>query len=149
MRTCGFRISRPARRGCRRRSPTRDRQSRLDIAANAADREFWKPHIDDLLHPRPFRGLIYPYKPRDGRVRWFKISGQPLFAQGGVFLGYRGVGTDVTAEREAHDRLERQNLHFTAALSNMDRGISMFDAEQRLIVWNERYIEIYASPRMR
>jgi len=50
-------------------------KSRLDIAANAADRAFWQAHIDDLLARRPFRDLVYPYSHRDGSVRWFKISG--------------------------------------------------------------------------
>src|SRR5215210_9533061 len=109
-------------------------KSRLDIAANAADRAFWQAHIDDLLARRPFRDLVYPYSHRDGSVRWFKISGQPRFAADGAFLGYRGVGCDVTAERATQERLAathaalqkinrelaRHNLRFDTALNNMD-----------------------------
>jgi diguanylate cyclase (GGDEF)-like protein len=43
--------------------------------------------------------------------------------------------------REAE--LEEQNLRFQAALRNMSQGLSMFDAEQRLIVCNGRYAEMY------
>jgi PAS domain S-box-containing protein len=132
-------------------------KSRLDIAANAADREFWQPHIDDLLARRPFRDLVYPYSHSDGRVRWFKISGQPQFGADGIFLGYRGVGSDITAGRETQERLAathaalqkinaelaRHNLRFDAALNNMSRGLCMFDGERRLIVCNKRY-EMYA-----
>jgi diguanylate cyclase (GGDEF)-like protein len=38
------------------------------------------------------------------------------------------------------------NLRFDAALSNMAQGISMFDRELRLVVWNARYAEIYRLP---
>ena len=132
-------------------------KSRLDIAANAADRAFWQAHIDDLLARRPFRDLVYPYSHRDGSVRWFKISGQPRFAADGAFLGYRGVGCDVTAERETQERLAathaalqkinrelaRHNLRFDTALNNMTHGLCMFDGERRLIVCNTRYAEMY------
>ncbi|HEX8164620.1 MAG TPA: PAS-domain containing protein, partial [Beijerinckiaceae bacterium] len=135
-------------------------KSRLDIAANAENRAFWQPHIDDLLARRPFRDFVYPYNHRDGRIRWFRISGQPRFGADGAFLGYRGVGTDVTAERETRDRLAathaalqkingelaRHNLRFDTALNNMTHGLCMFDGERRLIVCNRRYAEMYGLP---
>ena len=43
-------------------------------------------------------------------------------------------------------RLERINMHFNAALSNMTQGLCMFDGEKRLVVWNERYAQLYQLP---
>lgn len=43
-------------------------------------------------------------------------------------------------------KLERLNTWFETALNNMVRGLSMFDADQRLIVCNESYREMYALP---
>jgi diguanylate cyclase (GGDEF)-like protein len=40
-------------------------------------------------------------------------------------------------------RLERINMHFDAALSNMTQGLCMFDGDRRLVVWNERYAQLY------
>ena len=40
--------------------------------------------------------------------------------------------------------LRTQNAILDAALSNMLQGLAMFDAEQRLIVCNKRYAEMYA-----
>jgi diguanylate cyclase (GGDEF)-like protein len=40
--------------------------------------------------------------------------------------------------------LKTQNAILDAALSNMLQGLAMFDAEQRLIVCNRRYAEMYA-----
>jgi diguanylate cyclase (GGDEF)-like protein/PAS domain S-box-containing protein len=39
--------------------------------------------------------------------------------------------------------LRKTNARFDAALANMSTGLSMFDADGRLLVWNERYIELY------
>jgi diguanylate cyclase (GGDEF)-like protein len=42
--------------------------------------------------------------------------------------------------------LERQNFRFDTALNNMGHGLSMFDREQRLVVCNERYRQLYNLP---
>jgi PAS domain S-box-containing protein len=39
--------------------------------------------------------------------------------------------------------LRKTNTRFDAALANMPTGLSMFDADGRLMVCNERYIELY------
>ena len=47
---------------------------------------------------------------------------------------------------EQKKKLEQLNTWFDIALNNMVRGLSMFDAEQRLIVCNKSYREMYALP---
>ncbi len=39
--------------------------------------------------------------------------------------------------------LAEQNRRFNVALANMSQGLCMFDEEQRLVVCNDRYIEMY------
>jgi len=47
---------------------------------------------------------------------------------------------------ETLNNLEVQNLRFKAALDNMSQGLSLFDAEGRLVVCNRRYAEIFQLP---
>jgi diguanylate cyclase (GGDEF)-like protein len=47
---------------------------------------------------------------------------------------------------EQKKKLEQLNSWFDIALNNMVRGLSMFDAEQRLIVCNQSYRQMYALP---
>jgi diguanylate cyclase (GGDEF)-like protein len=47
---------------------------------------------------------------------------------------------------EQTKKLEDLNRRFDVALNNMGRGLSMFDAEARLIVCNQLYREIYGLP---
>jgi diguanylate cyclase (GGDEF)-like protein len=49
----------------------------------------------------------------------------------------------TAALREREAELRAQNLRFDAALKNMAHGLCMFDRDERLIVCNERYVEIY------
>lgn len=99
---------------------------------------------------RPFRELTYVYSHPDGAPRWFEISGRPCFSAEGAFVGYRGIGSDVSehhrtrdALREAHAELIEQNRRFDAALENMSQGLCLFDGKHRLQVWNRRYLDMF------
>lgn len=50
-------------------------------------------------------------------------------------------GEQMLAQKAAE--LEAINLRFDAALNNMSQGLCMFDAEQRIVVSNARYCDIY------
>ena len=72
----------------------------------------------------------------DGRD--IAISRQPM--RGG---GWVTTHEDVTERERLKERLEQQNEQLDAALNNMTQGLAMFDGEQRLVVCNERYAEMY------
>jgi len=42
--------------------------------------------------------------------------------------------------------IEETNLRFNTALENLTHGICMFDGDKRLVVWNERYANLYRLP---
>ena len=48
--------------------------------------------------------------------------------------------------REQEEKLQQRNLQFDTAINNMSQGLCFFDADHRLIVCNERYIEMYDLP---
>jgi len=135
-------------------------KSRYDIAANAQDKAFWQAHFETLERQETFRNLVYPYRHEDGRVQWLCISGKPFYDEDGTFKGYRGVGSDVTAEHEARQQLDRaldelrtanaalekQNILFETAIDTISQGLCMFDPDGRLIACNRRYGEMYSLP---
>lgn len=72
----------------------------------------------------------------DGRI--IAISHRPM-ADGGWVAIYE----DITERCRAEDAIKEQNRRFDAALANMSQGLLMFDADARLIVRNERILDIY------
>ena len=62
---------------------------------------------DQVEQYLPFRDFVYKCINGAGEVRYFSISGEPIFGPDRSFLGYRGVGRDVTQTRLA----EEQMLH--------------------------------------
>ncbi len=68
--------------------------------------------------------------------------GSILFA----FIAVAGVfGVCLVGAMSARIRqkLSDQNLQLDVALNNMNQGLCMFDAQNRLGVWNERYRDMY------
>ena len=40
-------------------------------------------------------------------------------------------------------KLIQQKLRLDVALNNMNQGLCMFDAQGRIVIWNERYRQLY------
>jgi diguanylate cyclase (GGDEF)-like protein/PAS domain S-box-containing protein len=47
------------------------------------------------------------------------------------------------ADRRRQAKLKEQNQRLDAALNNMNQGLCMFDAHNRLVIWNQRYVDMY------
>ena len=53
---------------------------------------------------------------------------------------------NVASLRQREAELERTNLQFAAALGNMSQGLEMYDADQRLAVFNRRCCDVVGVP---
>jgi diguanylate cyclase (GGDEF)-like protein/PAS domain S-box-containing protein len=84
----------------------------------------------------------------ESRISQYCQVGLALTAFALVVIGFAAARQmRLTAAMEALERsrhsLGQTNLRFNAALENMAHGLCMFDGEQRLIVCNKRYSEMY------
>jgi diguanylate cyclase (GGDEF)-like protein/PAS domain S-box-containing protein len=59
---------------------------------------------DHFKHRESFSNLVLPVEVQ-GRWRWWELSASPRYDENGVFMGFRGVGSDVTAQRESADKI--------------------------------------------
>ncbi len=92
--------------------------TRWEAYPNALTPEEWAAHRADLDARRPFYNLVVKVlDPDTGKVRAYSsLNGQPVFDDGGRFIGYRGTGQDITARKFAEDALARRTREL--ALSN-------------------------------
>jgi len=63
-------------------------------------------HRADLEGHRAFYGLVARRQQSDGSIRYVSISGEPRFDEHGSFLGFWGVGRDVTHEVQAEQAIQ-------------------------------------------
>ncbi len=60
--------------------------------------------------------------------------------------GWISIQDDVTKAQAQHKQLETQAMRFRAAVNNMSHGLSMFDADKRLVTCNETFMRLYQLP---
>ena len=126
---------------------------RRELGDPAMSDERWAVHEAELAARVPFRKFRWERIGLDGDRHFMSTNGDPVFDRNGVFSGYRGTGRDMTADVLAHARLTQANAdlelgrqQIEAVLTNITHGVCLFDAEERLLVWNRRYTEIYNLP---
>lgn len=93
-------------------------KTREELGAGDSDSDELKAHMDDLKAHRPFRNFTYTLRADDKSKKTVSISGKPVFDENGVFRGYRGSGTDITAEMEAQKKLEAAHNKLTNLANN-------------------------------
>jgi len=83
-----------------------------------------------LREYQPFRGAHLRFQHRDGNSIYCSIAGKPHFDLMDQFLGFRGVGSDITAAvqdaqvlREAKERAEVVNRAKSEFLANMSHEL--------------------------
>ncbi|MCX7371236.1 MAG: PAS domain-containing protein [Alphaproteobacteria bacterium] len=88
---------------------------------------------------------------RDGRPYWVRLNIQPLRDAAGRLAGYMSVQSEITGEREqrlAREAAARQaadaRAMLEAAVESLQDGFVLFDADDRLVICNRRYREMYA-----
>jgi hypothetical protein len=48
---------------------------------------------------QPFLDFVFTRTESDGWQRQFRVSGEPIFTNGARFVGYRGIGVEMTLRR--------------------------------------------------
>jgi PAS domain S-box-containing protein len=101
------------------------------------DPAFWSRHRATLAAQRPFRDLVLRWRDRSGRLRHFRTSGEPVTDRLGAFIGYRGVGKDVTAEVEAQEAVMVSAQRLRTLIEATPDPVVMKDVDGRWVVAND------------
>ncbi|HXF52967.1 MAG TPA: EAL domain-containing protein [Hyphomicrobiaceae bacterium] len=119
-----------------------------DLAGCAADAMMGKRMIGEVVKAPPgvselaVGDRIETTLPRaDGREVPVAVIRQPIKSASSSSEVF--VISDMTALREREAALRSQYQRFQNALANMAQGLAMFDREQRLIICNDRYAQMY------
>ena len=75
-----------------------------------------------------------------GRQRWWELSGTPKLDENGVFEGFRGVGSDVTEQRESADKIAQLARYdtLTGLPNRLMLSEAMADAMRYAEQWRTR-----------
>ncbi len=105
-------------------------KTRWDVESIAPDEAGWNQHREVLEAHAPFRDFEFSRSRADGVVFHYSISGEPMYDPVGTFLGYRGVGRDVTERLRAERALHESERRIRALLRRLT---ATQEAERRRI----------------
>lgn len=69
-----------------------------------AEGDVFEPLRRRMIARKPFRDMVMPVN-MGGERRWWSMTGKPVQDSSGRFIGYRGVGSDVTAVHRSRERI--------------------------------------------
>ncbi len=108
-----------------------------------ADKETWIDFRERLEARQPFREFQFDMQAESEAARHIKVSGVPNFNGEGERLGYRGTGTDISAQVKAETEAERARALLADAVEALAEGFAMFDPQDRLVLCNSKFREMY------
>jgi len=94
---------------------------------------------DKLKRRDSFSNMLVPVQ-INGENRWWELSASPKLDDNGAFHGFRGVGSDITEQRESADKIS--NLARFDTLTRLPNRLQLTDAARKAMQtadqWNSR-----------
>ena len=114
---------------------------RLESAASEEE-EQWAYFESCIAAREPFSDFRYRSRIGGSQELIYSTSGKPFFDHRGEFRGYRGSACDVTEEQRQTGPVYAHELIYSA-MALLDHGFILFDADDRMVICNERFREIF------
>lgn len=111
--------------------------SEQDQAAGLPEHILEKAEKDGIFHKKYWRQC------RDGKPFFADFTVEPLYEDDGTLYGYAVMVRDKSREIEAENRLNALTSNLDIALENMQQGLCLYDADERLVLFNRRAAEIF------
>jgi diguanylate cyclase (GGDEF)-like protein/PAS domain S-box-containing protein len=113
-------------------------------------------HYLDLIRPAIDEGRSFDSEYRivspEGELHWVHVVGEPVIDDNGQTILLRGTAIDITerkaqecAIRQARDEAAAARTTLVDAIEGLPEAFSLFDADDRLILCNGAYAEVYTN----
>jgi PAS domain S-box-containing protein len=84
----------------------------------------------NIASRRPFLDFVYSRSNDDGTMQYLQVSGEPMFDLASRFIGYRGIGMDVSERM----RPDQEQLRLRSVIDLITDGVCLVDrASMRVI----------------
>jgi PAS domain S-box-containing protein len=116
-----------------------------DFVAQPLAGEVEELERDLVKSGRAIRDHAENFPDASGRMRHFLTSKIPIFDGDGKVAQFVSVATDVTAIREMEAATRAAEARMRAAIESIPEGFAIFDEDDRLIVANRPYVEMFTG----
>jgi hemerythrin-like metal-binding protein/PAS domain S-box-containing protein len=105
-------------------------KTRDEVGAPGASADAYEQLLDDMKAHRPFRDFQHHRIKPNGERAYLSISGQPAVDENGLFIGFRGVGREISEQKlvereliESRDAARRANEAKSEFLASMSHEL--------------------------
>lgn len=88
----------------------------------------WEQHRARLERHESFSDFVFLRYNKAGELRYLSVSGEPLFDEKGKFIGYHGVGKDITERARDQKALEDSERRYRALFDVHPQPMWVVDA---------------------
>lgn len=85
---------------------------------------------------------------KDGKSFWAHVTIEKVLDEDGKFLGFAKITRDMSQFKADQDRMARATYNLDIALAHMPQGLCLFDANQKLILANRRFADLWRLPQL-
>jgi PAS domain S-box-containing protein len=109
-------------------------------------------HVSQLPLVRAMRGeeiideVMFIKNPQKQSGIWLNISGRPLKDDQGMIWGGLIIFRDITARKQAEERLGSTSLKFAALVCNQRNGILVENGKRRIQSVNQAFCDLFSIP---
>ncbi|MCZ6772585.1 MAG: PAS domain S-box protein, partial [Proteobacteria bacterium] len=122
-------------------------KTRIDLLGGVYDRNLWQDHLKTLREHKPFQNFEYPGAVDGVEPVWTRISGVPVFAEDGAFLGYRGTGSNITEVKRTEEAIRTRDAWLEGIMENTPTQIVLKDIEGRIMAISQNAAEALGLSR--
>jgi PAS domain S-box-containing protein len=112
-------------------------------ALHPDDRERTLIAVHDCLALGVAYNTEYRLRHRHGEYRWYHATGEVERDAQGRPIRMAGSMADITTRKRDEELLEVARAHLIDAIGNIDAGVALFDADDFLVICNERFGSLY------
>lgn len=109
-----------------------------EIPYLAPDEETWIKHRATLDAHLPFRDFEIARPSATGGTRYFSVSGVPAFDASGRFVGYWGIGRDITKRKSVEAELRASEERFRTFVDRATDAFYLLDERVRIVDVNRQ-----------
>ena len=123
-------------------------RSGFDLVEQVSNSSSPSNHLANIKARAPFRDCVCELVGGKPECRWISLAGYPRFDRDGIFVGYRGIGRNVTSVKAGPDWIwaTEQELGLFWLSSDFPEYRQLSDVQEREKLASDVRGELHAAP---